>query len=78
MPTPSMARLPKLMDEKEFEKVVLDALKLRWKDPNASLNGRKGQAQDGVDIFGRPKWLSGSFAGAQCKNSETLTISMIK
>jgi len=78
MPTPSTSKWPKPKSEDEFEDIVLDALKQRWKAPNASRNGRRGQGQHGVDIYGKPEHLGGKYAGAQCKNTETSTFKMVK
>jgi len=74
MPTPSTAKWPKPKSEDEFEDMVLDALKLRWKDPNADRNGRRGQRQDGVDVIGHGAHVQGRLVGAQCKNTDTLTL----
>ena len=67
MPTPTTANLPKPKSPDEFEDIVLDALKLRWKDPHATRYGRSGQRQYGVDILGHPSRLDGQLSGAQCK-----------
>lgn len=68
MPLPATAQLSRPKSEDEFEDMVLDALRIRWKAPDASRNGRRGQRQNGVDIFGRPAEFDGRWAGAQCKN----------
>lgn len=59
--------LPKLVSWDEFEELTLASCNLRWNTSNLSRNGRQGQKQDGVDIFGhddlhRP-------IGVQCKNT---------
>jgi hypothetical protein len=74
MPTPSTATLPKPRSEDEFEEIAVDCLRIRWRDPNAHRNGRRGQRQHGVDIIGNPPWLSGKLAGGQCKNTDSLTL----
>lgn len=71
---PTTAKWPKPKSEDEFEDMCVDALKIRWKDPHVTRNGRRGQRQDGVDIIGHPPWLSGKTAGAQCKNTDALTL----
>lgn len=48
----------------EFETVTLSALKIREKNSNFSKNGRSGQSQNGVDIYG---YVKGKSIGAQCK-----------
>jgi tetratricopeptide (TPR) repeat protein len=42
-----------------------------WGDPHAQLNGRQGQAQQGVDVYGQPTYLGGRYAGVQCKRFGT-------
>src|SRR5689334_12162214 len=74
MPTPVTAKLPKPKNEDEFEDMCVDFLRLRWKDPHATRNGRRGQRQHGVDIVGLPSSLDGKTAGAQCKNTDALTL----
>ncbi len=66
-----MTRLKKLnlfplTDEKDFENLCLALWKRILKDPNAQLNGRRGQSQKGVDLFGRRKGSLG-WVGVQCK-----------
>lgn len=70
MPTPTTAHWPKPKSEDEFEDLALDALRMRWMDPHCQRNGRRGQRQNGVDIFGMPPHLSGRRAVAQCKNGQ--------
>jgi hypothetical protein len=48
-----------------FEDFCLDYWKKRLNDINARRNGRPGQRQDGVDIFGRKE--SKEWVGVQCK-----------
>jgi hypothetical protein len=38
-----------------------------WADPHAQRNGRQGQSQQGVDIWGKPIW-SDFYEGVQCKD----------
>jgi tetratricopeptide (TPR) repeat protein len=40
-----------------------------WKDPNAQKNGRRGQEQHGVDVYGQPNGGS-AWAGVQCKGKD--------
>jgi len=55
-----------IKDDRVFENLCLDLWKRKLKDENAQLNGRRGQGQEGVDIFGR---RHGTFewVGIQCK-----------
>src|ERR1039458_2251805 len=52
-----------------FESLCLDLWKGIWEDPNAQKNGRDGQAQAGVDIFGQHL---GNWVGVQCKQRSNL------
>ena len=66
--------IPPPKNDKEFEELCCDLWRKIWNDPEAKVHGRSGQAQQGVDIYGRPgrgeKW-----AGVQCKvrNNQELT-----
>lgn len=77
MPTYATARWPAPKSEDEWEEIVLDAMRLRWGDPDARRNGRRGQRQNGVDIYGRYT-IKNENVGAQAKNSETITESVIE
>ncbi len=44
--------LPKLKNEHDFEELVRDLYRIRYKNPNLQLYGRKGQKQHGIDIIG--------------------------
>ena len=57
--------LPKTEDPAEFEKMVRDAYALKWVSPTLQVNGRRGQAQAGVDVFGEDDL--GRSVGIQCK-----------
>lgn len=37
-----------------FEDLILELFKAVWGDPLAQKNGRAGQPQNGVDVFGAP------------------------
>lgn len=56
----------------DFESLCLDLWRRIWHDDKAQRNGRRGQPQSGVDIFGRPNG-GRDWAGVQCKcKDETL------
>lgn len=67
MPTIYGMRLPEPSDWQEFELITRDAMQLKWNSPILQRNGRQGQKQDGVDIYG-PDQL-GRPVGIQCKNT---------
>jgi len=70
MPGASGWQLPAPKDWQEFERLCRDLWAEIWRDPNAQLNGRSGQPQHGVDIFGEPKDGVG-MSGVQCKRRGT-------
>lgn len=67
MPTIASSNIPTPKSWDEFEDIVLSAAKIRWSSPNFYRNGRQGQRQDGVDVFGSD--ASGQSIGLQCKNT---------
>jgi hypothetical protein len=66
MPTLSSSNIPTPKSWDEFEDIVLAAAKLRWDSPDFFRNGRPGQAQEGVDVWGHD---DGRQIGIQCKNT---------
>jgi hypothetical protein len=58
--------IPKITDAIEFEYLCRDLWKNDDINDPVSFNGRPGQAQDGVDIYGRNK-VTGDWFGIQCK-----------
>jgi hypothetical protein len=54
-------------DATAFESLCLDLWKDIWQDSGAQKHGRRGQKQDGVDIFGYEK---GALVGIQCKQKD--------
>jgi len=67
MPTLANMEIPPPKCWDEFQDITLSALKLRWKSVNLQQNGRLGQEQAGVDIFG-PDDLDRR-VGVQCKKT---------
>ncbi len=77
MPTLSSMKIPPPKSWDEFECICQSALKIKWGSPNLQRNGRQGQAQAGVDIYGDDDL--GRFVGVQSKNvGEELKIDTIK
>jgi hypothetical protein len=62
-------QLPPPENWQDFETLCWDIWKRVWRDPNTQKNGRTGQPQNGVDIFGRPGEGS-SHSGIQCKGKD--------
>ena len=53
-----------------FEDLCHALFKRIWKDPLALKNGRRGQPQHGVDIYGSPNGDRSSYRGVQCKGKD--------
>ena len=66
MPTFYNLQIPPPSYEQDFESLCCGIWKEIWKDPNTKKNGRKGQPQNGVDIYGRPN-QGKLWSGIQCK-----------
>lgn len=58
--------IPRILNEDLFEDLCLDLFRMNDEYENTNRNGRRGQRQDGVDIFARNK-LSLKWLGIQCK-----------
>lgn len=66
MPTPPLMRLPKSESPEEFESLCKDVLIKTYKNEiRFERYGRKGQGQNGIDIYGE---ISSEYIVAQCKN----------
>lgn len=65
MPTISSMTLPKPANWQDFERMTRDALALKWASPDLQMNGRSGQNQNGVDVWGAD--AIGRRVGVQCK-----------
>lgn len=65
MPTLQSMRLPQPTNWQDFESIVRDAQAQRWGSTNLQKNGRTGQIQHGVDIYGSDD--IGRPIGIQCK-----------
>lgn len=63
--------IPAPTDWQAFERLCRDLWAARWDDPNTQLNGRNGQPQCGIDIYGQPG-RAGPFSGVQCKRRNGL------
>jgi len=54
-----------------FEDLCHALFKRVWQDPLAQKNGRRGQAQHGVDVFCSPNGDPRSYWGVQCKGKDS-------
>jgi hypothetical protein len=61
-------RIPK--NWQDFEMLCHKLWRDFWNDPNAQRNGRAGQPQAGVDVWGKPAYLD-FYAGVQCKDKDS-------
>ena len=66
----SSASLPPPKDWQEFERCCRILFECILVDPRVQLNGRSGQRQNGVDLFGRRGGDGGPWVGVQCKGKE--------
>lgn len=64
--------LPPPRDWQVFEDLCCDLMRREWNDPYTQKNGRSGQRQKGVDIYGQPNQES-DWAGMQCKLEDPLS-----
>ena len=64
-------QIPPLGEWAAFEDLCLSIWKRIWNDDTAQKYGRKGQKQDGVDLFGRPN-KGNEYVGVQCKCKENM------
>lgn len=68
----SAMQIPPPKDWQEFERLCCDLWSRIWGDPSTCQNGRQGQPQHGVDVYGCPQ-KGGSLAGVQCKGKDNYT-----
>lgn len=66
MPTKSMLKIPAPKSWEEFQIITKDALGIRFNSTDMSLNGRQGQKQHGVDVYGHDEY--GHLIAIECKN----------
>lgn len=67
-------QIPPMRDWEHFERLCNDLWTEIWEDRNTQRNGRSGQRQNGVDIFGIIQ-KSNKTAGIQCKKKDATTAS---
>lgn len=69
MSTFSSISIPRPKDWQDFERKTRVLFQDLLQDPNTQTNGRSGQRQHGVDVFGTRK-ATGALVGVQCKGRE--------
>lgn len=72
-----MSRLPDIQftppeSWEKFESLIQELYGKEWKDPNIHKNGRRGQPQKGVDVWGHENQngKTDNFSGIQCKDKD--------
>ena len=63
----SATQIPKPSDEQAFERACVPLWCGLLNDPNVQKNARRGQGQDGVDLYGMRDRDPDQFVGIQCK-----------
>tara|TARA_R110002167_G_scaffold77944_8_gene216087 strand:- start:17397 stop:21308 length:3912 start_codon:yes stop_codon:yes gene_type:complete len=76
LPTFSSLQIPPPKNWQDFESLCCDLWGEIWNDPNTQKNGRQGQRQKGVDVFGRPN-QGDEWAGVQCKGKDNYSESQV-
>jgi tetratricopeptide (TPR) repeat protein len=69
MPSGIELQLPVPKNWSDFEDICHSLWKRKWNDPEAHKHGRRGQAQQGVDVYGRRN-AQGDYHGVQCKGKD--------
>jgi cellulose synthase operon protein C len=62
--------LPPPKNWQDFEHMCFDLYSRLWRTNDAEMNGRRGQPQAGVDVFGTDRFEGGRFVGVQCKGKD--------
>lgn len=70
-------QIPPPRNWQDFESLCCDLWARVWNDPNTQKNGRGGQSQHGVDIFGSPSNAYGKYYGIQCKGKDNYSESIL-
>ena len=61
--------LPEPKNWQDFERLCFDLYRHIWKTTDADMNGRQGQPQAGVDVYGTDR-VEDKFVGVQCKGKD--------
>ncbi len=63
-------QIPAFADWEPFERFCQDLWARIWENPEMQRNGRTGQSQSGVDVYGEIKKLKNNNGGIQCKKRD--------
>ncbi|WP_428062194.1 tetratricopeptide repeat protein [Brevundimonas sp.] len=69
MTTVQSRALPPPSNWQDFERLTFDLFSRFWKTSDAAFNGRSGQPQAGVDVYGTDR-TENRFTGVQCKGKD--------
>jgi hypothetical protein len=61
--------LPEPKNWQDFERLCFDLYRHIWKTTDADMNGRQGQPQAGVDVYGTDR-VEDKLVGVQCKGKD--------
>jgi hypothetical protein len=64
-------QIPPIKGEQRFQELCLALVRREWNDRYATLFGRRGQRQGGVDIAGKDHTAGSAPSGVQCKGTES-------
>ena len=67
----SSVSIPPPKNWQDFERHCRVLFERILNDPSTCLNGRHGQQQNGVDIWGRRGGSGGHYVGVQCKGKDS-------
>jgi hypothetical protein len=70
MPDFSSVSIPQPSNWQDFERLTRLLFEYSLRDPHTQNNGRQGQQQHGVDVFGRRGGGNGPLVGVQCKGKD--------
>lgn len=70
-------QIPPPQNWQDFESLCCDLWARIWNDQNTQKNGRGGQVQHGVDIYGCPSNAGGKYYGIQCKGKDNYSGSIL-
>lgn len=62
--------LPPPRNWQDFERLCFDLYSRMWRDNYAEMNGRQGQPQAGVDVYGTDRHEGDWLVGVQCKGKD--------
>lgn len=71
------SQIPPPTNWQDFESLCRDLWAKIWGNPYTQKNGRSGQPQHGIDVYGIPSFANGKYHGIQCKGKDNYTHSVL-